>query len=68
MPSVKLTKSAIDALPVLAKDAVYCDAACPGFSVKVNSDPRVTEEHYNRATIIKAAKTYAAMIQQHRTS
>jgi len=55
-------------LPVLAKDAVYCDAACPGFSVKVNSDPRVTEEHYNRATIIKAAKTYAAMIQQHRTS
>lgn len=35
MPTIKLTKSAIDALPVLAKDAVYWDAGLPGFGVKV---------------------------------
>jgi integrase len=30
-----------------------------------HTDPRVTEEHYNRATSINAAKTYAALIRQH---
>ena len=30
-----------------------------------HTDPRVTEEHYNRATSINAAKTYAALIQEH---
>ena len=35
MPRVKLTKSAIDALPIPPKDVVYWDANCPGFGVKV---------------------------------
>ena len=35
MPTVKITKSAIDALPVPAKDTVYWDAGLPGFGVKV---------------------------------
>ena len=35
MPTVKLTKSAIDTLPVLPKDTVYWDAGLPGFGVKV---------------------------------
>jgi integrase len=35
MPRVKLTKSAIDALPTSAKDIVYWDSGCPGFGVKV---------------------------------
>jgi integrase len=30
-----------------------------------HTDPRVTEEHYNRATSIDAAKIYAALVQQH---
>jgi integrase len=29
-----------------------------------HTDPRVTEEHYNRATSINAAKIYAALIRQ----
>jgi len=62
VPSVKLTKSAIDALPILAKNAVYCDAACPGFGVKVNSDPRVTKEHYNRATSTGCSTTTIELI------
>jgi hypothetical protein len=35
MPRVKLTKTAIDTLPVSPKDIVYWDANCPGFGVKV---------------------------------
>jgi len=35
MPRVKLTKSAIDALPIPASDVVYWDVGCPGFGVKV---------------------------------
>src|SRR5262245_36044297 len=35
MPRVKLTKSAIDALPTPEKEVVYWDKACPGFGVKV---------------------------------
>src|SRR5471030_3009138 len=40
MPRTKLTKSAIDALPILPKDAVYWDANCPGFVVKVTPTGR----------------------------
>ena len=40
MPRVKLTKSAIDALPILSKDVVYWDANCPGFGVKVTPKGR----------------------------
>src|SRR5258705_12772144 len=35
MPRIKLTKSAIDALPCPPSDAVYWDAAYPGFGVKI---------------------------------
>ena len=35
MPRIKLTKSAIDALPTPSSDVVYWDAAYPGFGVKI---------------------------------
>jgi integrase len=40
MPRIKLTKSAIDALPTPAKDVVYWDAGSPGFGVKVTPKGR----------------------------
>src|SRR5262245_10943230 len=40
MPRVKLTKSAIDALPRPEKEIVYWDSACPGFGVKVTPKGR----------------------------
>src|SRR5712671_5152713 len=40
MPRIKLTKSAIDAIPTPAADVVYWDAACPGFGVKVTPKGR----------------------------
>jgi hypothetical protein len=40
MPRLKLTKSAIDALPAHAKDIVYWDSGCPGFGVKVTPKGR----------------------------
>ena len=40
MPRLKLTKSAIDALPTPAKDIVYWDSGCPGFGVKITPKGR----------------------------
>src|SRR4030088_1966362 len=40
MPRIKLTKSAIDALPPPLSDVVYWDAASPGFGVKVTPKGR----------------------------
>jgi integrase len=40
MPRIRLTKSAIDALPTPESDAVYWDAAYPGFGVKVTPKGR----------------------------
>ena len=40
MPRIRLTKSAIDALPTLASDVVYWDATSPGFGVKVTPKGR----------------------------
>src|SRR5712691_6817573 len=40
MPRIKLTKSAIDALPTPSKDTVYWDAGFPGFGVKVTPKGR----------------------------
>jgi integrase len=40
MPRMKLTKSAIDALPTPSKEVVYWDRACPGFGVKVTPKGR----------------------------
>src|SRR6058998_4038599 len=40
MPRIKLTKSAIDAIPTPASDEVYWDTACAGFGVKVTPKGR----------------------------
>jgi integrase len=40
MPTVRLTKSAIDALPTLPSDNIYWDAGLPGFGVKVTPKGR----------------------------
>jgi integrase len=40
MPRIRLTKSAIDALPTPKSDEVYWDAGCPGFGVKVTPKGR----------------------------
>jgi hypothetical protein len=40
MPRIRLTKSAIDALPTPKSDVVYWDAASPGFGVKVTPKSR----------------------------
>src|SRR3981189_1141661 len=40
MPRIKLTKSAIDALPTPSSDVVYWDAVYPGFGVKITPKGR----------------------------
>jgi len=40
MPRIRLTKSAIDALPTPKSDVVCWDAGCPGFGVKVTPKGR----------------------------
>jgi Arm DNA-binding domain len=40
MPRLKLTKSAIDAMPIPARDVVHWDRGCPGFGVKVTPKGR----------------------------
>jgi integrase len=40
MPRIRLTKSAIDALPISKSDVVYWDAGYPGFGVKVTPKGR----------------------------
>ena len=62
----------VDVSPHLFRTAAATTAAMYGGStphlasaVLGNTDLRVTEEHYNRATSIEAAKTYAAIIRRH---
>src|SRR5262245_2510390 len=40
MPRIRLTKSAIDALPTSKSDVVYWDAGYPGFGVKITPQGR----------------------------
>src|SRR5882762_6560591 len=40
MPRIRLTKSAIDAIPTPKSDVIYWDAGCPGFGVKVTPKGR----------------------------
>ena len=40
MPRIKLTKSAIDALPIPESDLVHWDIGLPGFGVKVTPKGR----------------------------
>jgi integrase len=62
----------VDVSPHLFRTAGATTAAMYGgntpylaSAVLGHTDPRVTEEDYNRATTINAAKTYAAIIRQH---
>jgi integrase len=62
----------VDVSPHLFRTAAATTAAMYGgntphlaSAVLGHTDPRVTEEHYNRATSIEAAKTYAAIIRRH---
>ena len=62
----------VDVSPHLFRTAAATTAAMYGgdtphlaSAVLNHTDPRVTEEHYNRATSIEAAKTYAAIIRRH---
>jgi integrase len=65
----------VDVSPHLFRAAAATTAAAHGSStphlasaVLGHTDPRVTEEHYNRATTVNAAKIYAALIQQYQSS
>src|SRR6266403_533366 len=40
MPTIHMTKSAVDALKAASKDTVYWDAGLPGFGVKVTPKGR----------------------------
>jgi len=40
MPTIHMTKSAVDALKAASKDTVYWDAGLPGFGVKVTPRSR----------------------------
>ncbi|MGA8228048.1 MAG: hypothetical protein WCA55_16110 [Xanthobacteraceae bacterium] len=43
MPRIRLTKSAIDALPTPQSDVVYWDIGFPGFGVKVWPAPGLVD-------------------------
>jgi len=62
----------VDVSPHLFRTAAATTAAMYGGStphlasaVLNHTDPRITEEHYNRASSINAAKTYAEIIRRH---
>ena len=64
----------VDLSPHLFRTAAATTAAMYGgdtphlaSAVLSHTDPRITEEHYNRASSINAAKTYAEIIGQYRT-
>src|ERR1700741_4579591 len=40
MPRIRMTKTAIDALPTSKSDVVYWDTGCPGFGIKVTPKGR----------------------------
>ena len=65
----------VDVSPHLFRMAAATTAAAYGgntphlaSAILGHTDPRVTEEHYNRATSIDAAKTYAALVRQYQSS
>ena len=60
MPRVKLTKTAIDSLPISASDTIYWDAACPGFGVKVTPKGRkVFVVLYRTSRLLKNSAAFA---------
>jgi site-specific recombinase XerD len=65
----------VDVSPHLFRTAAATTAAMHGgntphlaSAVLGHTDPRVTEEYYNRATSIEAAKIYAAIVRQYQSS
>jgi len=65
----------VDVSPHLFRTAAATTAAMFGgrtphlaSAVLGHTDPRVTEEHYNRATSIEAAKIYAEIVVQYQNS
>jgi integrase len=63
----------VDVSPHLFRTAAASMAAAYGGNVPhlasallSHTDPRITEEHYNRATSMSAAQSYAALIQEYR--
>jgi hypothetical protein len=77
MPRIRLTKSAIDALPSSKSDIVYWDAGCPGFGIKITPKGRkggagsrlrkYTIGPYGRLTLhqarVAAQKVFAAKLE-----
>jgi integrase len=70
--NITLKALGVDVSPHLFRTAAATTAAAYGSNtphlasaVLDHTDPRVTEEHYNRATSVNAAKIYAALIQKY---
>jgi len=66
---ITLETIGVDVSPHLFRTAAACTAAARGgntphlaSAVLSPTDPRVTEEHYNRATSIGASRIYAEII------
>jgi hypothetical protein len=68
MPRIKLTKSAIDALPTTRSDVVYWDAVSPGFGVKVTPTGRKVfivlyrTQVPRRLSLVKTSSTRASLV------
>jgi integrase len=70
---ITLETVGVDVSPHLFRTAAASTAAAYGGNVPHlasallnHTDPRVTEEHYNRATTMSAAQSYAALIREYR--
>jgi integrase len=70
---ITLETVGVDVSPHLFRTAAASTAAMYGGNVPHlasallnHTDPRVTEEHYNRATSMSAAQSYAALIEEYR--
>ena len=64
----------VDVSPHLFRTAAASTAATYGGSLPHlasallnHTDPRITEEHYNRATSMSAAETYADLVRQYQS-
>jgi integrase len=71
---ITLETLGVDVSPHLFRTAAASTAAAYGgntphlaSAVLYHTDPRVTEEHYNRASSVSAAEVYARIISEFRT-
>jgi integrase len=72
---ITLQTIGVDVSPHLFRTAGATTAAmygnetpCIASALLGHTDPRVTHEHYNRATSVQAAKLYGSIIEQYRKS